>query len=116
MTAHFPNLSGQQDVYASPSSGAGPRGPAGATADTELTVLLERGPGALLRVFGVLCTFELVPEHTASGVDGPDMIRVAFRFAGLSPARCDLLARKLAQLTECIDVSVPVPGVIARTA
>ncbi|MEJ8568674.1 hypothetical protein [Elongatibacter sediminis] len=109
MASGLPNLTGQQDVYDAGVALDRVASPCAADSEVELTVLLERLPGALLRVFGVLCTFELVPERSLSQCAGPDAIRVVFHFRDLPGHRLDLLVRKLRQLTECFEARVAAP-------
>lgn len=77
---------------------------AGGSAAT-LTVVLERSPAALARVYSVLCLMNLVPDSFGGTQVGDDLMRLDFRFGPEPDRRIDLLTRKLAQLTECLDVA-----------
>jgi len=77
---------------------------AGGCAGT-LTVVLERNPAALARVYSVLCLMNLVPESFGGTQVGDDLIRLDFSFGPEPERRIDLLTRKLAQLTECLEVA-----------
>jgi len=105
MTTTLPNLSGQEDVYSVHTTEHAPRA---ALAQVEITVLLERFPGALARVFALLCLFELVPQFArvepSKGSGCEDDIRLDLGFGPLQPDRLDLLTRKIRQLTECLEV------------
>jgi hypothetical protein len=70
-----------------------------------LTVVLERSPAALARVYSVLCLMNLVPESFGGTQVGDDLIRLDFSFGPEPERRIDLLTRKLAQLTECLEVA-----------
>lgn len=101
MVSELPNLTGQEDVYSVHTTEHAPM------ADLEqasLVVLLERFPGALARVFALLCLFELIPLSTRTELCDDDAMRVELRFSHLPPDRLDLLVRKLNQLTECLSV------------
>lgn len=106
MASGLPNLTGQQDVYDAAVALDCLASSCATDGEVELTVLLERLPGALLRVFGVLCAFDLVPDRSLSRSVGPDAIRVVCHFRDLPGHRLDLLVRKLRQLTECYEVGV----------
>ncbi len=105
MTPNLPNLSGQEDVYSVHTT---EHALEASLVQVEITVVLERLPGALARVFALLCLFELVPQFAriapikGSGIE--DDIRLEFGFAQLQPERLDLLCRKIRQLTECLEV------------
>ncbi len=101
MTATLPNLSGQEDVYSVHTTGPVPQAP---LAQVEITILLERFPGALARVFALLCLFELVPQFARVIPWNTDDIRLDLGFDRLQPERLDLLTRKICQLTECLEV------------
>lgn len=70
-----------------------------------LTVVVERSPSALARVCSVLCLMNLVPDSFGGTQLGDDLIRLDFAFAPEPERRIDLLTRKLAQLTECLEVA-----------
>jgi len=105
MTPTLPNLSGQEDVYSVHTT---EHAPEASLAQVEITILLERFPGALARVFALLCLFELVPQFVRvmpsklRGTD--DDIRLELGFDELQPGRLDLLIRKIRQLTECLEI------------
>jgi hypothetical protein len=101
MTSALPNLAGQEDVYSVHTT---EHAPVADLERAELVVLLERFPGALARVFALLCLFELVPLSSRTGLDDVDAIRLELQFSHLPPDRLDLLVRKLNQLTECLGV------------
>jgi hypothetical protein len=101
MSAGFPNLVGQEDVYSAHTTEhvAKP-----SLAQVDMVVLLERLPGALARLFALLCLFELVPQVARTELCENDVIRVQLQFVQLPPERLQLLLRKICQLTECLDV------------
>ncbi len=101
MVSGLPNLAGQEDVYSVHTT---EHVPVAALARVEVVVLLERFPGALARVFALLCLFELVPLTAHTELCEGDAIRVEMQFSQLPPDRLDLLLRKIRQLTECLDV------------
>lgn len=70
-----------------------------------LSVVLERSPAALARVYSILCLMNLVPESFAGTPVGEELIRLDFEFGPEPDRRIDLLTRKLAQLTECLEVA-----------
>ena len=74
--------------------------------EVELCVLLESYPGALSRLFALLCLFELVPARANSVTLSDGVIRQVFWFTRLSEKRLSLLVGKVSQLTECIEVEV----------
>lgn len=102
MTPALPNLTGQEDVYSVQTT---EHAVVADLQQVQLVVLLERFPGALARVFALLCLFELIPLATRTELCEDDAIRVELQFLHLPPDRLDLLIRKLNQLTECLDVS-----------
>ena len=105
MTPTLPNLTGQEDVYSVHTT---EHAPEASLVQVEITVLLERFPGALARVFALLCLFELVPQFArvgpSHGSGSDDDIRLDLGFDQLQPDRMDLLLRKIRQLTECLEV------------
>lgn len=101
MVSGLPNLAGQEDVYSVHTT---EHAPAAALAQAQVTVLLECFPGALARLFALLCLFELVPLRSHTELAGQDAIRVDLQFSHLPPERLDLLLRKFRQLTECLEV------------
>jgi hypothetical protein len=101
MTPALPNLTGQEDVYSVHTT---EHAAVAALQQVQLVVLLERFPGALARVFALLCLFELIPLSTRTDLCDDDAIRVELQFSRLPPDRLDLLVRKLNQLTECLGV------------
>jgi len=101
MTHTLPNLSGQEDVYSVHTTEHAPKV---SLARVDITVLLERFPGALARVFALLCMFELIPRFVQATACNVDDIRLELGFDQLQPDRLDLLIRKIRQLTECLEV------------
>jgi len=101
VTHTLPNLSGQEDVYSVHTT---EHPPEASLAKVEITVLLERFPGALARVFALLCLFELIPRFAQATACNVDDIRLELGFDQLQPDRLDLLIRKIRQLTECLEV------------
>lgn len=101
MTPALPNLTGQEDVYSVHTNG---HATVAGLQQVHLVVTLERFPGALARVFALLCLFELIPRSTRTELCAEEIIRVELQFAQLQPDRLDLLVRKLNQLTECLAV------------
>lgn len=93
---------GPQDVYpvVCPDGQSGPQ-----WHGTRISVVLERGPTALSRVFALLCTVDLVPTTTSSAQEGNESIRLDLEFESVAQNRVDLLLRKLAQLVECLGVT-----------
>lgn len=98
----FPNLAGQADVY-------GLRDIAHedeqAIEQAVIKVTVERSPTALAQVFGLLCTFSVVPEAVRSDQPGGEFFTVSLTFANFCNRKFDLLNRKLSQLTETIEVN-----------
>ena len=70
-----------------------------------LTIVLEQTPAALARVYSVLCLMNLVPDSFNGSQEGDGAIRIDFTFGSVTGRRLDLLIRKLAQLTECLEVA-----------
>lgn len=70
-----------------------------------LTIVLDRSPAALARVYSVLCLMNLLPESFGGSQLGDDLMRLDFAFGPQPDRRIDLLTRKLAQLTECMEVA-----------
>jgi hypothetical protein len=101
MTPALPNLTGQEDVYSVHTT---EHSAVAALEQVHLVVLLERFPGALARVFALLCLFELIPLAARTELCADDAIRLELRFSHLPPDRLDLLVRKINQLTECLGV------------
>ena len=101
MAPALPNLAGQEDVYSVHTT---EHAPAAELSRAQVVVLLERFPGALARLYALLCLFELVPLKSHTELCGADEIRVELQFSHLPPDRLDLLLRKLRQLTECLEV------------
>lgn len=105
LTPTLPNLSGQEDVYSVHTT---EHAPEASLAQVQIIILLERFPGALARVFALLCLFELVPQFArvtpSHGGGKEDDIRLELGFEQLQPDRLDLLTRKIRQLTECLEV------------
>jgi hypothetical protein len=101
MTPALPNLTGQEDVYSVHTT---EHAEVDDLQQVQLVVLLEQFPGALARVFALLCLFELIPLSTRTDLCADDAIRVELQFSHLPPDRLDLLVRKLHQLTECLEV------------
>jgi hypothetical protein len=101
MTPELPNLTGQEDVYSVHTTG---HAIVAELQQVHLVVTLERFPGALARVFALLCLFELIPRSTRTELCAEEVIRVELHFSQLQPDRLDLLVRKLNQLTECLAV------------
>jgi hypothetical protein len=101
MVTGLPNLAGQEDVYSVHTT---EHLPTAALARVEVVVLLERFPGALARLFALLCLFELVPLASRTELCEEEAIRVELQFSHLPPDRLDLLLRKIRQLTECLDI------------
>lgn len=101
MTPALPNLTGQEDVYSVHTT---EHAAMVELQQVQLVVMLERFPGALARVFALLCLFELIPLATRTELCDDDAIRVELQFSHLPPDRLDLLVRKLNQLTECLGV------------
>ncbi|HKX56260.1 MAG TPA: hypothetical protein VJN01_09165 [Xanthomonadales bacterium] len=101
MTPALPNLAGQEDVYSVHTT---EHAAVAELQQVQLVVLLERFPGALARVFALLCLFELIPLATRTELCDDDAIRLELTFSRLPPDRLDLLVRKLNQLTECLGV------------
>ena len=69
-----------------------------------ITVMLERTPVALTRVYALLCTVDLMPVASCSVDCGEDVIRLDLTFESVPGSRFGMLVRKLAQLTECLEV------------
>ena len=101
MTTGLPNLTGQEDVY---SVHTAEHAPELSLLQVEVVVLLERYPGALARVFALLCLFELVPVALECMQCAEDELRLQLRFDQLQPDRLNLLLRKINHLTECLEV------------
>jgi len=99
MTPELPNLTGQEDVYSVHTT---EHAMPAKLQQVQLVVLVERFPGALARVFALLCLYELIPLSTRTELCDDDAIRVELQFSHLSPDRLSLLVRKLNQLTECL--------------
>jgi hypothetical protein len=78
---------------------------ADALAAVNVGVLLERSPAALARVYSVLCLMNVVPVAFGGMQVGDDAVRIDFVFGPEPDRRIDLLSRKLAQLTECLEVT-----------
>lgn len=102
MAPALPNLTGQEDVYSVHTT---EHALVAELQQVRLVVMLERFPGALARVFALLCLFELIPLSTSTELCADDAIRVELHFPHLPPDRLDLLVRKLNQLTECLGVT-----------
>lgn len=102
MSAGLPNLAGQEDVYSVHTTEHVPEPPP--LAQVKVVVLLERFPGSLVRVFALLCLFELVPVSMECMQCAGDELRLKLYFDQVQPERLNLLQRKINQLTECLDV------------
>jgi hypothetical protein len=98
----LPDPAGQDDVYAGfhPVADADP-----GVCQVEVTIVLERCPAALARLFALLAVLDLTPERSRSVQSGADAISLALTFGAAEPRKIDLLQRKALQLTECFDVS-----------
>ena len=101
MTTGLPNLTGQDDVYSVPTTGHAPKP---SLARVEVVVLLEQFPGALARVFALLCLFELVPVAMQCVQWAEDELHLQLHFDQIKRDRLNLLLRKICQLTECLEV------------
>jgi ribosomal protein S15P/S13E len=101
MAPTLPNLCGQEDVYSVHTT---EHAPEAFLARVDIVVLLEPFPGALARVFALLCLFELVPQFAQVTRWNEGDIRLELGFDQLQPERLNLLLRKIQQLTECLEV------------
>lgn len=90
-----------QDVYADESADGRP---SAWLPEAGITLMLERTPAALARVYALLCTVDLVPAASCSASCGEDVIRLDLAFESVPGSRFDRLLRKLAQLTECLEL------------
>lgn len=108
MTTGLPNLSGQEDVYSAHTTEHAPQR---SLTQVEVVVLLERFPGALARLFALLCLFGLVPVSMQCTQCAEDEQRLQLCFDQIQPDRLNLLLRKISQLTECLDVRIGDSGV-----
>jgi hypothetical protein len=104
---------GPQDVYASAPPEAHP--PLW-YAEVGATILLERCPTALARVFATLCTLDLVPAAACAVAGGEGEIRLDLVFEHLSQHHLEILRRKIAQLTECLDIALASPKALVAVA
>ena len=95
-------VSQPQDVYAERSPLAGV--PA-LLPEAGVTVMLECTSAALARVYALLCTVDLVPAASCAALCGEDAIRLDLAFESVPGSRLEMLVRKLAQLTECLEVN-----------
>ena len=101
MTA-FPNLAGQADVYATRDVAHEDKQ---VIEEAVIEVTVERSPTALAQVFGLLCTFSVVPVAVRSDQSGREFFTVSLTFANFCKRKFDLLNRKLSQLTEIVEVN-----------
>lgn len=90
--------------------------------ESAVTVLMEPTPTGLARVFALIGALGLLPGAACAVMAGTDTLRVDLVFDGVPGPVFDRLERKLAQLTECLEVrcerAVPIVplGSPARTA
>ncbi len=90
-----------QDVYADESVDGGATARLSAAG---ITLILDRTPAALARVYGLLCTVDLLPVASCCVYCDDDSVRLDLAFESVSGSRFERLVRKLAQLTECLEV------------
>jgi hypothetical protein len=98
----LPNLTGQDDVYGLPH---GANGGDCAILKAGIRVTVERSPTALAQVFGLLCTFSIVPKAVGSDPSDEDFFTLSLAFEKIHYDKFELLNRKLSQMTETINVS-----------
>jgi hypothetical protein len=79
------------------------------TSDAGITLLLERCPSSLARVFALLCTMTLIPTSSCCAEIGEDIVRLDLFFESVRTDRYDLLLRKLALLIECQEMTSSSP-------
>ena len=96
------NLTGTQELYAT-TRAAFPA--VTQTSEAGITLLLERCPSALARVFALLCTLTLIPTSSCCAEIDEDLIRLDIFFESVRSDRYDLLLRKLELLIECQEMT-----------
>jgi hypothetical protein len=69
----------------------------------ELVVVSEAAPTALARIFGLLSSLSIVPLSTSS-LQCDNTVSLNLKFNDVDLSTADLLQRKIAQLTETVEI------------
>ena len=71
----------------------------------ELQIVCEAVPTALAKIFGVMCTLNIVPDRAASTMTIDNCVTLSLSFVDTQSSIMDMLQRKISQLTETVTIS-----------
>lgn len=80
----------------------------GPTTSFELTIQSDATQCTLERLFGLLTTIAIVPDHACSTKSSSGTLRTSMRVTTEDEIVVDLLSRKIVQLTETLSLSVSI--------
>lgn len=72
-----------------------------------ISVIVEKSPLSLARVYGFLATLNTVPLSTRSTLQGDDAMVINLSFVDIDAITADRICRKVSQLTEMIRWHAP---------